>query len=213
MHPLLRICVYLCKYAYELVEKNLTFLSYEFGKGQYTFYPVKLSRFLEKNKVHRKYQNFIRGDPYGSGQTPLWRTKVSKVKNFFEGFWASKLHESSTKGNNITNLFPLQVDLSQRSRQITCGGNISQEVIFSKTSEDTYSVQGIYFSLGYPVLRWLWWEPNVKFKRATGDKTTSKLTTYIEVVRRDQYQGRPKLKPKMPLVASSFEIWIKTSGR
>ena len=28
--------------------KNLTFLSYEFGKGQYTFYPVKLSRFLEK---------------------------------------------------------------------------------------------------------------------------------------------------------------------
>ena len=28
--------------------KNLTFLSYEFGKGQYTFYPVKLSRFLKK---------------------------------------------------------------------------------------------------------------------------------------------------------------------
>ena len=74
--------------------KNLTFLSYEFGKGQYTFYPVKLSRFLEKNKVRRKYQNFIRGDPYESGQTPLWRTKVSKVKNFFGGFWASKLHES-----------------------------------------------------------------------------------------------------------------------
>ena len=40
------ICVDLCKYAYELVEK--TFLSYDFGKGQYTFYPVKLSRFLEK---------------------------------------------------------------------------------------------------------------------------------------------------------------------
>ena len=86
------ICVDLCNYAYELVEK--TFLSYEFGKGQYTFYPVKLSRFLEKNKVRRKYQNFIRGDPYESGQTPLWRTKVSKVKNFFGGFWASKLHES-----------------------------------------------------------------------------------------------------------------------
>ena len=28
--------------------KNLTFLSYEFGKGQHTFYPVKLSCFLEK---------------------------------------------------------------------------------------------------------------------------------------------------------------------
>ena len=51
--------------------KNLTFLSYECGKGQYTFYPVKLSRFAEKNKVRRKYQNFIRGDPYKRGQTPL----------------------------------------------------------------------------------------------------------------------------------------------
>ena len=69
--PLLHICVYLCKYAYEVVEKNLAFLSYGFGNGQYTFYPVKLSRFLEKNKVRRKYQNFIRGDPYESGQTPL----------------------------------------------------------------------------------------------------------------------------------------------
>ena len=28
--------------------KNLTFLSYEFGKGQYTFYPVELSRFADK---------------------------------------------------------------------------------------------------------------------------------------------------------------------
>ena len=73
--------------------KNLTFLGYEFGKGQYTFYPLKLSCFAEKNKVRRKYQNFIR-DPYKLGQTPLWRTKVSKVKNFFGGFWASKLHES-----------------------------------------------------------------------------------------------------------------------
>ena len=50
----------------------MTFLSCEFGKGQYTFYPVKLSRFLEeKNKVRRKYQNFIRGDPYEPGQTPV----------------------------------------------------------------------------------------------------------------------------------------------
>ena len=35
--------------------KNLTFLSYEFGKGQYTFYPVKLSRFFEK-KYHRRWR-------------------------------------------------------------------------------------------------------------------------------------------------------------
>ena len=35
-----------------------------------------------------------KGDPYESGQTPLWRTKVSKVKNFLGGFWATELHES-----------------------------------------------------------------------------------------------------------------------
>ena len=74
--------------------KNLTFLNYEFGKGQYTFYPVKLSRFAEKNKIRWKNQIFIRGDPYEQGQTPLWRAKVSKVKHCFEGFWAFKLHES-----------------------------------------------------------------------------------------------------------------------
>ena len=46
--------------------KNLTFLSYEFGKGQYTFYPVKLSRFAEKNKERRKSQHFMRGGPLRS---------------------------------------------------------------------------------------------------------------------------------------------------
>ena len=44
----------------------MTFLSYECGKGQYIFYPIKLSRFAEK-----KYQNFIRGDPFKPGQTPV----------------------------------------------------------------------------------------------------------------------------------------------
>ena len=29
-------------------KKNLTFLSYEYGKGQYTFFPVDLSRFAGK---------------------------------------------------------------------------------------------------------------------------------------------------------------------
>ena len=69
--PLSRSCVYLGKYAYDRVEKNLTFLIYEFGKGQHTFYPIKLSGFAEKNKVRQKYQNFIRGDRYQLGQTPL----------------------------------------------------------------------------------------------------------------------------------------------
>ena len=46
------------------VLKNMTFLSYEFGKEQYTFYPVKLSCFAEE-------KNFIRGDPYEPDQMPL----------------------------------------------------------------------------------------------------------------------------------------------
>ena len=33
------------------VLKKLTFPNEEFGKGQYAFYPIKLSRFAEKNKT------------------------------------------------------------------------------------------------------------------------------------------------------------------
>ena len=54
--------------------KNLTFLSYEFGKGQHTFYPIKLSGFAEKSSS--KIPKFHRGGPLRTGQTPLWRTKV-----------------------------------------------------------------------------------------------------------------------------------------
>ena len=39
--------------------KNLTFPNYKFGKGNYAFYPIKLSHFAEKNEVRQKYQNFI----------------------------------------------------------------------------------------------------------------------------------------------------------
>ena len=53
------------------VLKKLTFPNEEFGKGQYAFYPIKLSRFAEKNEVYQKYQNFIRGDPYELGRRPL----------------------------------------------------------------------------------------------------------------------------------------------
>ena len=35
-------------------------------------FPVKLYRFAKKKKkVRQKYQNFIRGDPYEPGQTPV----------------------------------------------------------------------------------------------------------------------------------------------
>ena len=71
----------------------------EIWRGCVTWREVRLflqgcKRFLKKNKVCRKNQNFWRGDPYKLGQTPLWRTKVSKAKHCFGGFLASKLHES-----------------------------------------------------------------------------------------------------------------------
>ena len=47
--PMPRICVSLCKYTYERIEK-LDFQNFKFGKGQYAFHPVKLSRFDEKVK-------------------------------------------------------------------------------------------------------------------------------------------------------------------
>ena len=51
------LSTYLCKYMYECVEKNLTLPNLKFREGQCAFYPVKLSRFAEKNKVCPKYQN------------------------------------------------------------------------------------------------------------------------------------------------------------
>ena len=65
--------------------KNLTSLSYEFGIGQYTFYPAKLSRFAKKNKVRQKYQNFIRGTLTSWVKRLSDEQKFSKVKHFLEG--------------------------------------------------------------------------------------------------------------------------------
>ena len=39
--------------------KKMTFQSYQFGKGQYTFFPIKLCHFAAKNTVCWKCQNFI----------------------------------------------------------------------------------------------------------------------------------------------------------
>ena len=62
--------------------KNLTFLTYGFGRGQYTFYPVS----LKKNKVRQKNQNFIRRNSYKLGWTALDQQKNSKVKHYFGRF-------------------------------------------------------------------------------------------------------------------------------
>ena len=39
---------------------KLTFPYHEPGKGQYAFYPIRLSCFTEKKRVYQKYQNSIR---------------------------------------------------------------------------------------------------------------------------------------------------------
>ena len=62
-----------------------------FGKGQYAFYPLKLSLFAKQNKVCWKYLNFTRGVLYKLGQRPLRPTKNYKVINFFFWGWGSGL--------------------------------------------------------------------------------------------------------------------------
>ena len=88
--------------------KILTFLTYEFGKGQYTFYPVKLSRFAEKkNKVRRKYQNFIRGDPYELGHRPLQAMGNYKGGSGHPNF----MNHLNMVKNSLTNYFQKDLEL------------------------------------------------------------------------------------------------------
>ena len=61
---------------------SLTVPNYEFRKGQYGFYPMKLSRFAEKNEVLQKYQNFIRG-PFQTGSYASRHTKRFKSQGLF----------------------------------------------------------------------------------------------------------------------------------
>ena len=52
---------YICANTRTSVLKNLTFLSYEFGKGQYTFYTVKLSHLkLKKNTRMKMFGTRVR---------------------------------------------------------------------------------------------------------------------------------------------------------
>ena len=73
--------------------------NYKFGKGQCTrFLPRKIISFCQKkNKVCRKYQNFIRGGPdevtnWVGGLSNQWT--IIKVHHFLRGFWSSKPPES-----------------------------------------------------------------------------------------------------------------------
>ena len=79
------IFAYICANTRTSALKKLDFSQLWVWKRAVHFYPVKLSRFAEKNKVRWKKQNFIRGDPYKSGETPLWRTKKSKSNIVLEG--------------------------------------------------------------------------------------------------------------------------------
>ena len=65
--------------------KNLTSPNYKFGKGQFAFYPVKLSRFAEKNDVCQKHPNFLGGDSYVLGRRPLRPMKIYKSQSLSRG--------------------------------------------------------------------------------------------------------------------------------
>ena len=62
--------------------KEMTFLSYEFGKGQYTFYPVKLSRFAEE-KFFVKNTKISYREPLQTGSNASLKNKSFKSQTFF----------------------------------------------------------------------------------------------------------------------------------
>ena len=82
MCPPCHVFAYICANTCTSVLKNLTFLNYKFGKRQDAFYPDKLFRLKEKNKVCRKYQTFIKGGPYDLDQRPLQPVKNYKSQSF-----------------------------------------------------------------------------------------------------------------------------------
>ena len=65
--------------------KNLTSPNYKFGRGQYAFYPVKLSRFAEKKWCSSETPEFLRGDPYELGRRPLQPMKIYKSQLLSRG--------------------------------------------------------------------------------------------------------------------------------
>ena len=85
MPPLPRICVYLCKYTSERIEK--TFPNYKFGKGQYAFYPIKLSRFAEKKKLNSSERpELYKGGPVRTGsEASLTNEKIEESIIFWGG--------------------------------------------------------------------------------------------------------------------------------
>ena len=71
--------------AYLRAEKNLILPNYEFGKGQYAFYTMISSHFEEKNKVHQKYQNFIRRTLTNWVKCLSTNKNIQKSNIIFEG--------------------------------------------------------------------------------------------------------------------------------
>ena len=53
-------------------------------KGSMLFTPESYLVLPKKNKVHQKYQNLTRRDPYKLSKTPLDQ-KISKLKHYFGG--------------------------------------------------------------------------------------------------------------------------------
>ena len=94
LNPICYVFAYICSSTRTSALKNLTFPSYEFGKEHFTFYPVYLSGFPQKDKARRKYQHFIRGGTLTNRANASLTNKSFKSQTFLGGFWASQLHES-----------------------------------------------------------------------------------------------------------------------
>ena len=75
----------------DIFSEATTDFSHDFGKEQYTFYTVKLTRFAEKNIT-------IGGNTKISFMNQRVKrfptTKIFRSQTFFEEFLASRLHES-----------------------------------------------------------------------------------------------------------------------
>ena len=66
-------------------EEPVPYDNYEFGKGQYAFYPIKLSCFAKKNEVRQKYHNY-KGGPLRTGsEASLTNEKLERSFIFWEG--------------------------------------------------------------------------------------------------------------------------------
>ena len=105
--------------------KKLTFPNYKFGKGQYTFYPIKLARFGEKKYSASEILKIHKGGPLQTGLHSSWPTKkIEKSNIILEGSRHPTLMNPFEYGKSFHNkLFPKRIGtLTPPNPKILGGG-------------------------------------------------------------------------------------------